>query len=46
MEKHENRIVAAAEQDLNQLFGFIADVLYAPKPQRGCYFRFGKPSIH
>ena len=31
MEKYEVRIVAAAEQDLNQIFGYIADVLHEPE---------------
>ena len=31
MEKYEVRIVDAAEQDLNQIFGYIADVLHEPE---------------
>ena len=31
MEKYEIRIVEAAEQDLNQIFGYSADVLHEPE---------------
>ena len=31
MEKYEIRIVDAAEQDLNQIFGYIADTLHEPE---------------
>ncbi len=31
MEKYDLRIVTAAEQDLNQIFGYIADVLHEPE---------------
>ncbi|HML69556.1 MAG TPA: type II toxin-antitoxin system RelE/ParE family toxin [Clostridia bacterium] len=31
MEKFEIRIVGAAEQDLNQIFGYIADTLHEPE---------------
>ncbi len=31
MEKYEIKIVEAAEQDLNQIFGYIADVLHEPE---------------
>ena len=31
MEKFEIRIVDAAEQDLNQIFGYIADTLHEPE---------------
>ena len=31
MEKYDVRIVDAAEQDLNQIFGYIADVLHEPE---------------
>ena len=31
MEKYEVRIVETAEQDLNQIFGYIADVLHEPE---------------
>ena len=30
LEKYDVRIVHAAEQDLNQIFGYIADVLHEP----------------
>ena len=31
MEKYEIRIVESAEQDLNQIFGYIADTLHEPE---------------
>ena len=31
LEKYDVRIVDAAEQDLNQIFGYIADVLHEPE---------------
>ena len=31
LEKYDVRIVHAAEQDLNQIFGYIADVLHEPE---------------
>ena len=31
MEKYEIQIVDAAEQDLNQIFGYIADTLHEPE---------------
>lgn len=40
MEKYEIEIVKAAEQDLNQIFGYIADVLHEPEAAARLLFSF------
>ena len=40
MEKYEIRIVDAAEQDLNQIFGYIADTLHEPEAATRLLFSF------